>query len=76
MSKQSLDFRSNHNHFNTYLINSRLYKSPKIATHILVHSKNETFNYKYDLVATELLTTTKKLEKSRKCNLQITPFGH
>ncbi len=51
---------------NAYLINSRLYKSLKILTHNLHHANNETFNYKYDVVATMLFTITKDLRKTIK----------
>jgi len=58
-----------------YLINFGLYQNPKIPIDILVCSKKETINYEYDLVATRFSTITKELEKSTKCNLQLTPFG-
>jgi hypothetical protein len=54
------------------LIHFELYKSPKIPTHILVFSKKEIINYEYDFVATRLSTIAKELEKSTKCNLQLT----
>jgi hypothetical protein len=41
-------------------------KVQKIPTHNLQRPNNETFSYKYDLVAIRLFTTTKYLEKSTK----------
>jgi hypothetical protein len=46
-----------------YLINSRLYKSPKIPTHDLHHVNNETFNYKYELMAPSCSLQQKIFEK-------------
>jgi hypothetical protein len=62
-----------------YLIGFRLYKSPKIPTHDLHHANNETFYYKYDLVAIRLFTIAKDLTKTTKkyrSRIQITPCGH
>jgi len=52
--------------WNTYLINYKLYKSLEIPTNDLHRANNVIFNYKYDLVATKLFTTTKDFNKATK----------
>jgi hypothetical protein len=58
--------------FKTYLINFRLYKSPKIPTHDLHHANNETFNYKFDLALQEMMVY---LIKKPNQELLILTFG-
>ncbi len=47
--------------FNTYLVRFKLYKSPKMPKTNLHSSNLVHFNYKCDLLATELLTRGWKL---------------